>query len=59
MADVRTTVKPVEETKMSKIIREQFVRDLQMAGLSAGTQAQYSSLVRLLDEMASRRVVTA
>jgi hypothetical protein len=30
---------------MSNVIREQFVRDMQVAGLSTGTQAQYLSSV--------------
>jgi hypothetical protein len=37
----------VEDTKMSNGIREQFVRDMQVAGLSAGTQGQYLSSVDL------------
>ena len=37
----------VEDTQMSNGIREQFVRDMQVAGLSAGTQAQYLSSVDL------------
>jgi len=35
----------VEDTQMSKGIRDQFVRDMQVAGLAAGTQAQYLSSV--------------
>ena len=32
---------------MSNVIRDQFVRDMQVAGLSAGTQEQYLSCVDL------------
>ena len=32
---------------MSNVIRDQFVRDMQVAGLSAGTQEQYLSSVDL------------
>jgi hypothetical protein len=35
----------VEDMKMSNTIKEQFVRDMQVAGLSAGTQARYLSCV--------------
>jgi len=35
----------VEDMKMSNTIKDQFVRDMQVAGLSAGTQARYLSCV--------------
>lgn len=43
MAAVRAATTSVEDMKMSNEIREQFVRDMQVAGLASGTQAQYLS----------------
>jgi len=47
MAVVWAAATFVEDTPMSNGIRDQFVRDMQMAGLSSGTQAQYLSSVDL------------
>jgi hypothetical protein len=47
MAAVWAAATFVEDTQMSNGIRDQFVRDMQVAGLAAGTQAQYLSSVDL------------
>jgi len=47
MAAVWAAATFVEDTKMSNEIREQFVRDMQVAGLAVGTQEKYLSSVDL------------
>jgi hypothetical protein len=47
MAAVWAATTSVEDDAMSNGIREQFVRDMQVAGLAAGTQEQYLSSVDL------------
>lgn len=47
VAVVSAAAPSVEGKEMSNGIREQFVRDMQVAGLAPGTQAQYLSSVDL------------
>jgi hypothetical protein len=47
MAVVSAATTSVEDVEMSNGIRAQFVRDMQVAGLAAGTQEQYLSSVDL------------
>lgn len=47
LAAVWAAATSVEDTTMSNGIRDQFVRDMQVAGLAAGTQEKYLSSVDL------------
>ena len=47
MAAVWAAATFVEDTQISSGIRDQFVRDMQVAGLAVGTQGQYLSSVDL------------